>query len=159
VSAQEDVMNEQQVETREFEGHPEPDPGLRALDRLVGTWRVSGGAQGEVRFEWLEGGWFLVQGVDLVHDGRRSKGMEVIGRERGFGAPAPAADITSRYFDDQGNTFDYVYDLDGDTLTIWGGERGSPAFYRGTFSDGGDVLSGAWVYPGGGYESTAVRIR
>jgi hypothetical protein len=137
-----------------------PDPVLRALDRLVGTWRVSGEAHGEVRFEWLDGGWFLVQHVDLVQDGQRTKGMEIIGRERGFGATAPSDDITSRYFDDHGNTFDYVYDLDGDVLTIWGGERGSPAYYRGTFIDGGDRLTGAWVYPGGGgYESTADRIR
>ena len=24
-------------------------------------------------------------------------------------------------------TLDYVYEVDGDTLTIWGGEKGSPA--------------------------------
>jgi hypothetical protein len=59
-----------------------------------------------------------------------------------------------------GETFDYVYELDGDTLTIWGGEKGSPAYYRGTFSADGNTLSGAWVYPGGGgYESTSTRIK
>ncbi len=56
--------------------------------------------------------------------------------------------------------FDYVYELKGDTLTIWGGEKGSPAYYKGTCSDDGNTLSGAWVYPGGGeYESTATRVR
>jgi hypothetical protein len=53
---------------------------------------------------------------------------------------------------------DYVYELDGDTLTIWGGEKGSPAYYRGTFSEDGNSATGAWVYPGGGYESTMTRI-
>jgi hypothetical protein len=58
-----------------------------------------------------------------------------------------------------GNTLDYVYELEGDTLTIWGGEKGSPAYYRGTFSEDGKTVSGAWHYPGGGgYEATSTRI-
>jgi hypothetical protein len=56
------------------------------------------------------------------------------------------------------NTLDYVYELEGDALKIWAGEKGSPAYYEGTF--GGDTLSGEWVYPGGGgYTSTATRVR
>jgi hypothetical protein len=59
-----------------------------------------------------------------------------------------------------GNTLDYVYELEGDTLTIWGGEKGSPAYYQGRFSEDGDTITGAWVYPGGGgYESTATRVK
>lgn len=43
-------------------------------------------------------------------------------------------------------------------LTIWAGERGSPAFYRGTFAADGNSCSGDWVYPGGGgYSSTMTR--
>jgi hypothetical protein len=58
-----------------------------------------------------------------------------------------------------GNTLDYVYELEGDTLTIWGGEKGSPAYFKGKFSDDGDTQSGEWVYPGGGgYESTMTRV-
>jgi hypothetical protein len=35
---------------------------LRTLDRLVGTWTVSGpdGLTGEVRYEWMDGGGFLI---------------------------------------------------------------------------------------------------
>jgi len=59
-----------------------------------------------------------------------------------------------------GNTLDYVYELEGDVLTIWGGVKGSPAYYRGTFSDDGNTMVGDWVYPaGGGYHSTATRAR
>ncbi len=32
-----------------------PQPDLQRLDRLVGTWNVSGGAQGQVTYEWIEG--------------------------------------------------------------------------------------------------------
>ncbi len=138
----------------------EGDPVVRSLDRLVGTWRISGEAEGQVSYEWLEGGFFLVQHVDLHQAGQHSKGIEVIGRERPFGAAEPGQDIRSRYYDNHGNTFDYVYELEGQTLTIWGGERGSPAYFKGAFSDDGDTLTGAWTYPGGGgYSSTATRVR
>jgi hypothetical protein len=137
---------------------PEPNPDLRALDRLVGTWQITGGAEGQVTYEWMEGGYFLLQHVDLEQDSVRTKGIEIIGHERPFGGE-PSEDIKSRYYDSMGNTLDYVYEVDGDVLTIWGGEKGSPAFYRGTFSDDGNTMSGEWVYPGGGgYKSTATRI-
>jgi len=126
-----------------------PDPALKRMgDRLVGTWKVSGGAQGQVRYEWMEGDFFLMQHVDLGDN----KGLEIIGHLRLFGE--------ERYYGSMGETYDYVYEMDGDTLTIWGGEKGSPAFYRGTFSADGNTLSGGWTYPGGGgYESTSTRIK
>ncbi|MET9296741.1 hypothetical protein [Streptomyces sp. NPDC003077] len=136
-----------------------PDERLAALDRLVGSWRVTGGAEGTVAYRWLEGGFFLVQDVRLEQYGQPVVGVEMIGREKPFGAPEPSADIRSRYYDSQGNTFDYVYELEGDTLTIWAGGKGSPAYYRGTFDADGNVLTGAWVYPGGGgYDSVMTRI-
>jgi hypothetical protein len=138
---------------------PKPNPDLQALDRLVGTWDVAGGAEGTVAYEWLEGNFFLLQHVDLEQYGQRIKGIEVIGHVKPFEAAA-SEDIKSRYYDSMGNTLDYVYELDGDTLTIWAGERGSPAYYKGTFSADGNSCAGAWVYPGGGgYESTMTRVR
>ncbi len=142
-----------------YQQPPEPDPDLKGLDRLVGTWEVSGGAQGQVSYEWMEGGFFLIQHVDLEQHGHKIKGIEVIGHERQFGAE-PSEEITSRFYASTGDTLDYVYELEGDTLTIWGGEKGSPAYYRGTFSDDGDTLTGAWHYPGGGgYEATSTRAK
>lgn len=140
---------------------PEPYPGLTCLDRLVGTWKVSGpDIEGQVAFEWMEGGFFLLQHVDFIHGGAAIKGLEIIGYERGFGAAEPGDNITSRWFDTVGNTFQYTYELDDDTLTIWGGEKGSPAYYKGTWEDDGDTNVGAWVYPGGGgYESTMRRVK
>ena len=138
---------------------PEPDPDLKSLDRLVGSWEISGGAQGKTTYEWMEGGFFLIQHVDLEQYGQKIKGIEIIGHERQFGAE-PSEDIKSRFYDNMGNTLDYVYELDGDTLTIWAGEKGSPAYYKGEFSDEGDTMTGAWVYPGGGgYDSTATRVK
>jgi hypothetical protein len=137
---------------------PTPSPDLKSLDRLVGTWQVTGGAEGQITYEWMEGGFFLLQHVALEQDGQQIKGIEIIGHERPFGAE-PSQDIASRFYDSVGNTLDYVYELDGDALTIWAGEKGSPAYYKGTFSDDGNTCAGAWVYPGGGgYESTMTRV-
>jgi hypothetical protein len=83
----------------------------------------------------MEGGFFLIQHVDL---GPEARGMEVIGHERSLGQE-PSADVKSRYY---GHT--------GDTLTIWFGDRGSPAYYEGTLSEDGGTLTGACLaLPGG----------
>ena len=139
---------------------PEPDPDLKSLgNRLVGSWELSGGTQGRVTFEWMEGGYFLIQHVDLEQHDQKIKGIEIIGHERQFGAE-PSEEIKSRFYSNMGDTLDYVYELERDTLTIWGGEKGSAAYYRGTFSEDGDTLTGAWHYPGGGgYEATSTRVK
>ena len=139
---------------------PQPNPGLKSLEKLIGTWNVSGpDISGQVRYAWLEGGFFLVQHFDFVHSGHKVKGLELIGYERGFGAE-PSKDIKSRIYDNAGNTFEYVYEVNDDTLTIWAGEKGSPAFYRGEWQGDGDTNAGAWVYPGGGgYASTMTRVK
>ena len=137
----------------------QPDERLRALDRLVGTWRVTGGSEGTVTYRWMEGGFFLIQDLRLEQDGQPINGLEVIGRERSYGADGPSEDIRSRYYGSGGDTLDYVYELDGDTLTIWFGAKGSPAYFRGTFTPDGDAMTGRWNYPGGGgYESNMTRI-
>ncbi len=145
---------------------PAPNPALKSLDRLVGTWKVSGPEiDGQITFEWMEGDFFLVQHFDLDHSGHKIKGIEIIGFERGWEQLEQAADhtssqdITSHLFDNQGSTFTYTWEVDGDTLTIWGGSKGSPAFYKGTFSADGNTNTGAWQWPGGGYESTMTRVK
>ncbi|WP_402463848.1 hypothetical protein [Isoptericola aurantiacus] len=141
----------------EQEEAPRPSDRVRALNRLVGTWTVTGEAEGTVRYEWMPGGYFLVQYVELEQYGRAVDGFEVIGHLHPFGEPV-GEEIASRFYDSAGNTFDYVYELDGDTLTIWAGAQGSPAYFRGTFTDGGATMTGDWVYPGGGgYRSTMTR--
>lgn len=138
---------------------PLPNPDLKSLEVLAGVWDISGEAQGRATFEWLEGGFFLLQRVDLEQYGQRIKGIEIIGHEQVFGAE-PGEEIKSRFYDNLGNTLDYVYEVDGNSLTIWGGEKGSPAYYKGTISADGNTVTGAWVYPGGGgYTSTMTRVK
>ena len=149
--------------TNEAQGYgqeaPEPSPALRRLGRLVGTWELSGDVGGRVTYEWMVGGFFLIQRVNfLEEDGSTSTGMEVIGHERPLGEE-PSADVKSRSYSDTGGTLDYTYELEDDTLTIWFDERGSPAYYEGTMSEDGNKLTGAWHYPGGGYEAISTRVR
>jgi hypothetical protein len=109
-----------------YQGAAEPAADLKTLDKLVGTWELSGDVGGTVTYEWMKGGFFLIQRVHMVQeDGQENTGIEIIGHERGMGAE-PSADIKSRFYSDSGDTLDYVYELEGDTLTIWFGERGSP---------------------------------
>jgi hypothetical protein len=137
---------------------PEPSPDLKNLgERLVGTWEMSGEVHGRVTFEWMEGGFFLIQHVDLEQYGQRIKGIELIGHEKPFGSE-PSEEIKSRFYSNTGDTLDYVYELEGDILTIWGGEKGSPAYAKSQLSEDGNTSSGEWVYPGGGgYRFTMTR--
>ena len=65
--------------------------------------------------------------------------------------------IRSRFYGSNGETLDYVYEVDGDTVTIWAGDIGSPAYYRGEFSADGLVIDGSWAWPGGGYHAVSTR--
>jgi len=136
-----------------------PNPDLKSLDRLIGTWKQSGELDGEITYEWAEGGFFLIQRVDFTHGESKIKGIEIIGHESTFGAE-PSAEIKSRFYSFlDGMTLDYVYEMEADTLTIWGGEKGSPAYFQGTFSKDGNTLTGSWVYPGGGYDAVSTKVK
>jgi hypothetical protein len=86
----------------------QPNPDLKSLDRLVGTWKQSGGIDGQVIYECTEGGFFLIQRVDLEQYGQKIKGIEIIGHVQLFGEE-PSKDIKSRFYSFlDGMTLDYV---------------------------------------------------
>ena len=136
-----------------------PSAALGALGKaLLGSWRFDGDASGVTRYEWLEGSPFLKQSVDIEVFGKSVKGVEIIGHIHGPGEQA-SAEIWSRFYSfGDGLTLDYVYELDGDHLTIWFKHKASDNRFTGTIA--GDRLSykGAWAWPGGGYSVTAVRL-
>jgi hypothetical protein len=151
-------MADNTTKTQSEERLPVPNADLKALDPLVGTWKLSGDTTGTITYEWMKGGFFLVQRVNMTLYGHEVNAIEIIGHLHPFGEP-PSTDIRSRAYDSAGNTLDYVYEVNGDTLTIWGGERGSPSYYRGQFSRDGSTNAGEWVYPDGGYKSTMTRVK
>jgi len=135
---------------------PTRPPGLKVLDKLVGRWTISGGSEGEVSYEWMDGGFFLFQRGEVKRDDGKYKYRGFIGYEHGPGAE-PAKVITSRLYTSTGDTLDYTSEADEKGMTIWFGAKGSPAVYRGEWSDDGNTLSGEWKWPGGGYKETMTR--
>lgn len=134
------------------------NPDLKTLNRLVGKWKISGDAKGMIEYKWAEGGFFLIQDVDLEYDGKRIRGIEMIGHLQKVGEK-PSREICSRFYHfTEGLTLDYVYELVDDTLTIWFGEKDSNNFYRGTFNKESSSFKGAWQWPGGGYSMVAKKI-
>jgi hypothetical protein len=130
----------------------DPYPALRQLDRLVGEWMVTGPfVQGRISFEWMEGGFFLIQRVDAEGGGRLIRGVEYIGYDE------DTQTLRSHYMDVHGSNFTYTWAIEGDRIQIWFGDQGSDNFFEGNFSEDGDSYSGAWQWPGGGYAATMTR--
>lgn len=63
---------------------PQPDPALRRLDRLVGTWAMEGNLvgsdehniRGQTTFRWLPGGFFLEQRARIDFAGQQIDALE-----------------------------------------------------------------------------------
>src|SRR5882762_7569150 len=74
---------------------PTRNPGLKPLDKRVGTWKVSGETEGTLTYEWLDGAFFLIARGDTKQNGQPTRHMEIIGYFREMGV-APAYVISSR---------------------------------------------------------------
>ena len=133
------------------------NPGLKALEKLVGTWKASGETTGQLTYEWMDGGFFLIARGDTEQGGRRTKHTEIIGYDHELGAD-PADVMTSRLYTDKGDTLSYTHEVDDKGVTSWFGPKGSPTVFKARWVDD-DTLTGAWEWPGGGYTLTLTRIR
>ncbi len=109
----------------------QPNPALKSLDVMVGTWELKGresGPDGEIygrpTFEWMEGCFYLVQHVDIDYIGRRIVGTEYIGYDE------ENDNLRSYFFSNEGPgpfgrvALEYVWEVGDDTFTIWGGGGG-----------------------------------
>ena len=133
-----------------------PHAKLRTLQPLIGRWRIDGpDVKGEVVYEWMEGGFFLIQHFDLVNHGNPYKGIEYSGWDDDTGT------IRSRLMGTDGSRFTYTYELDGNVYCYWFGDKNSSTFSRGVISDDGRRIDGRWTIPGGpggGYDWRLTRI-
>jgi len=130
-----------------------PNSALQALERLIGKWQVTGSfIEGVVQFEWMDGGYFLIQHVNLKRGDHSIKGTEYIGYDE------DTQTLRSHYMDNNGSNFTYTWELSGNRIRTWFGEKNSDNFFLGSFSGGGNSYSGRWQWPGGGYEATITRI-
>ena len=156
-------MSRTDTETMAPPQSPEPHPRLRDLDVLEGTWQLEGRDltsghtfTGTITREWLPGGFFMTQKTQT--DGHPQDGTEYIGYD------STADSFRSMLFSNEGpGTFcpfalEYFWEINGEDLTIWHGFRDSPAKFVGKIAGDASSISGAWEWPGGGYEATATRI-
>ncbi len=130
---------------------PQPDPALRRLDRLVGTWSMEGNLvgsdtkniKGQATFRWLPGGFFMEQLFEMDFMGMKIHSQEVIAYDAETGtfpstvysnlSPAPlpyrwevgddgSVTITVKY-GPMDSTFEGSFNEDG---TFTGGWRPNP---------------------------------
>ena len=130
----------------ETPGLPQPDPALRRLDRLVGSWAMEGNLvgsdvkniKGETTFRWLPGDFFLEQHVRIDFMGMQIDGLELIGYD-------PETDtFPSTVFSGFSPTpLPYRWDVRGDSVTIEVSYGPLDAKFTGEWREDG-TFSGGW---------------
>lgn len=127
---------------------PQPDPALKRLDRLVGTWSMRGhligsdkeNIVGRTTFQWLEGGFFMQQDVAIDFAGMiKIKSRELIGYD-----PETRAFSSSVYSNLSPTPLPYKWDMQDNTLTISVSYGSLNATFKGEFSKDGESFSGGW---------------
>src|SRR5262245_38471937 len=117
---------------------PPPDPALKRLDRLVGTWSMRGhliGSDeeniiGRTTFQWLDGGYFLQQDAEIDFAGMsKIKARELIGYD-----PETEAFSSFVYSNFSPEPLPYTWDLQDDTITISVAYGPLDATFKGQFS-------------------------
>ncbi len=130
-----------------------PDPALKRLEKLVGTWELTGrtlGAKqddisGRVVVDWLPGGFFLEQRGEMEIMGVKVASLEVLGYD------AETDTFLSVVFSNlDGVPAAYRWDVRGDVVTHWA----AGAKFTGKFSEDGNTLAGGWR-PDAGIEPNA----
>lgn len=124
---------------------PTPDPALSRLDRYVGTWEMTGrtldsnvdNVKARTTFEWLPGGFFLVQRFEADFAGYDIRSLELIGYD-------PASDTfpSTVYANMAGTPLPYVWEVHGDELMISTDALG--ATFHGKWNAEGTEFSGGW---------------
>ena len=127
---------------------PSPDPSLRALDPFVGTWELHGhllgsdeeNIVGRASFRWLEGGFFLVQDIELDFAGMYSvKSHELVGHDPETGA------LSSLVFSNMSPVpLPYHWQVDGGKVQIKVSFGPLDATYNGEIGEDGRTFSGGW---------------
>jgi len=125
---------------------PQPDPALRRLDRLVGSWTMAGNLvgsaeqniKGETTFRWLAGGFFLEQRARIDFMGQQIDALELIGYD-------PETDtFPSTVFSGFSPTpLPYRWAVDDDRVTITVRYAPLDATFTGSWLEDG-TFSGGW---------------
>jgi hypothetical protein len=140
---------------------PKPNPALKRLEKLVGTWDIKGrtldskedNITGRMTCEWLAGEFFLKQSGEINFRGAKIQSLEIIGYD-----PSSQTFPSSVYSNMSGVVLAYQWNIQGHTVTHWTDAHK----YTGTFSEDGRTLSGGWRpvegQGGGAYDAVMTRV-
>ena len=125
---------------------PQPDPALKRLDRLVGSWRMEGNLvgsdekniTGETTFRWVAGGFFLEQRVRIDFMGLEIDSVELIGYD-----PETDTFPSTVYSNFSPVPLPYRWDARGDDVTISVSYGVLDATFTGSWREDG-TFSGGW---------------
>ncbi len=129
-------------------GLPQPNPTLKNLEPLVGAWDMeitnarflpnpTDAVQGQVSFEWIEGGDFLV-----MRQGKRAGRSPYAAWF--FARDESADDYVALYCDDRRVSRIYRMRFAGGDWQLW---REAPGFrqrFKGTVSEDGNTITASW---------------
>jgi len=125
---------------------PKPDPALKRLEPLIGTWKLKGHAvgsdeyniEGTTRFKWLSD-FFLQQDMEMDYAGKRIRSHELIGYN-----PETKAFSSFVYSNMAPDPWPYDWDIQGDQWTISIKHGPMDAKFTGKFSADGKSFTGGW---------------
>ncbi len=127
---------------------PQPDPALRRLDFLVGTWSMRGSLvgseeeniKGQATFEWLPGGFFLRQHIELDFAGMAQiDAEELIGYDPGSGT------FKSVVFTNMSpDPLPYAWEVEDGQMKITVSHGPMDATFTGGLADDADTFAGSW---------------
>lgn len=139
-----------------------PNPALKKLNHLLGDWKQAGAWEGTASYEWMDGGFFMIQRFTGNTPDGHYEGIEYICFDE------DTQTLRSHLMDTNGSNFTYTYEINDDdpenvTATIWFGEKGSDNFLSGKMSKDGNTLTGRWQWPEGdgkigGYDAVLTRV-
>ncbi len=126
---------------------PQPDPALKKLNRLVGTWSMQGhlvgsdekNIEGTTAFRWLPGGFFMEQLFEMDFMGMKIHSQELIGYD-----PETDTFPSTVYSNMSPAPLPYRWDVGDDgsvTITVRYGPMDST--FKGSFNEDG-TFSGGW---------------
>jgi len=108
---------------------------------------------GQTTYEWLQGGYFLLQYVDFD----TAKGIEIVGYDE------ESASLKSHYFDQAGDILEYTYEIKDDAITISIDMLRYKGQFSGRFRDDGNTYTGRWEWTRDdvkmGYDATMTRVK
>lgn len=138
-------MSQKAVESKSQapEQPAKPAPELKSLAVLIGKWSTDiefnnapdNRGTGTVTYEWMEGGFFLVEHFEhnFTKEGAH-KGLSIIGFD------GEGQSCVSHFFDNHGNKRLYKVSIEDRAFKI----NGQWERYSGEISDDGNTITGTW---------------